>query len=94
MVVPDGHDQDHAVGEGITHLGQAALGGERVGVAESGLLGSAPSVGDRVSVSEAGDVGLGVLVDDTVLDVDAADLREFASGGTVVGDESEGVNEL
>ena len=87
IVVPDGHNQDHSLGEGTAHLGHTTEAGKDVGVAEGGLLSGAELVAERVPLSHSGDVDLGVLEDDTVLDVDAADLLECARGGTGGGQE-------
>jgi len=87
IVVPDGHDQDHSLGEGTSHLGHTTQAGEDVGITEGGLLSSAELVAERVPLSHSGDVDLGVLEDDTVLDVDAADLLECARGSTSGGQE-------
>jgi hypothetical protein len=87
VVVPDGEDENHTLGHGLVHGGEATLGSEIVGVAERGLLSSAEGCGDGVVGSHTGNVGLGVGDDDTVLDVEAADLVERTAGGTVAGEE-------
>ena len=84
MVVPDGHDEGHAVLEGVAHLGKTAEGLEGVGVAEGTLLRVAERVGDGVERAHAGDVRLRVGDDPAVLDVETADLGERARGLVVV----------
>ncbi len=87
MVVPDGHDEDHAFFEGVAHRGETAHLLEGVGVAEGGLLRVAKVVGDGVEGVHARDLRLRVGDDLAVLDVEAADLREIARGRVVGGDE-------
>lgn len=79
MVVPDGHDKDHGLGEGLAHLLQATLDVEVTDIAESSLLSIAERLGDRVA-RDTSNVGLGVLNDLAVLDVETLDLAEIASG--------------
>lgn len=86
VVVPQRHDEHHALGEGIAHGLHATLGAEVVVVTEDGLLSCAEAVGDRVA-GDAGDVGRRLTKDLAVLDVEAADLHEVAVGGVVGGDE-------
>jgi hypothetical protein len=87
MVIPDGHDQDHTLGQSLIHRGEASLVGEVVVVTESGLLGSAEVNGDRVVGSHAGNVGLGVGDNLAILDVETADLTKSTAGSTVGSDE-------
>lgn len=86
MVVPDAECEHHAVVEGVTHGLKTTLSSEVVGVAELGLLLFAVILGDGVDGGDARDVNVGVLDDFAILDIDAADLRESAVGGTVCGD--------
>jgi len=94
VVVPDGEDEDHSLCEGLGHSSHTAVSGERVGIAEEGLLGRAERVGDGVVGGETGECGEGVGDDLAILDVEAADLREGARGGVVVGDELRDDGEL
>lgn len=87
MVVPDGHDKDHARIHFITEGGEAAEFAELVFVASDFFRLGAEFVGDFVGGCDAFDIGVGLLYDFAVLDVDAADLGEGAGGGAVVGDE-------
>lgn len=86
MVIPDGHDENHALLERSAHGSKTALDRELVGVAESSLLGGAEGVGDGVA-GDAGDGGLRVRDDNAVLDVESFDLGKGAAGGAVGGDE-------
>lgn len=78
-VVPERHDEHHVAGEGLGHLGQAALVLEAVGVAEGDLLAAAEGLVDLVA-AVTGDGGLGVGDDLAALDVEAADGLEVAAG--------------
>jgi len=73
VVVPDGHDQDHGLGEGLAHLDHATLGVEVIRVAESLDALLAEGVVDGVALN-AGDLGGGVGDDAAVLGVEALDL--------------------
>ena len=86
VVIPQGHDEDHALGERSAHALQAAVLGEDVLVLEQALLGGAVVVGDGVA-ADAGPGRLGVGDHLAVLHVEALDLLEGAAGGAVVGDE-------
>ena len=89
LVVPDGHDKDHAgaLGEGLAHLLEATLCGEGVCVAEGGLLLGAELVGDGVCGVDAGDLAEGVGDHFAILDVEAVDGDEVARRGARVRDE-------
>ena len=87
MVVPEGHDENHSLIEGLAHDVEAAKALEGVVVAEGGLLGIAELVGDRVVVGQAGDVRPRVGDDPAVLDVEAANLGECARGLVVAREE-------
>lgn len=78
MVIPDGHDENHVLGEGLAHLLEAALALVVIEIAKDGLLGVAPGIGDGVLVGEAGNGGDRVGDDDAILDVEALDLGEIA----------------
>lgn len=89
VIVPNGQNEDTTAGtwahsrtEGL----ETTVGGEGVGVAESGLLVGAPIVGDGVT-SDTSNLGLRVLDDIAVLDVYATDLGEGAGGGVVGSEE-------
>jgi len=80
MVIPDGHDEDNTLGEGLVHRGESTFSGKLVIITESGLLGDAEVGGDRVIRGvDSGDVDLGVLDDNVVLDIDTADFLEGSS---------------
>jgi len=87
MVIPDTEDQNHSLGEGLTHGRETTLLREGVGIAEGGLLLRAEGIGDLVGSSDARDVGHGVLDDLSVLDVQALDGGECAGSAVVAGDE-------
>jgi len=78
VVVPDGHDEDHVLGEGLAHLGEAAALLEDVGVAEGRLLGAAVRRGDGVA-ADARDGALAVGDHLAVLHVEALDLAQLAA---------------
>lgn len=86
VVIPETHDQDHAVGETGAHAGHTTVLAEVVGVTEGGLLRVAEGVGDRVTGNTA-DGGVGLADDLAVLHIEALDLGQSTRGGTVVGDE-------
>ena len=67
---------------------------EDVGVTERGLLLGAVFIGDGVDGVDAWDVDYAVLDDLAVLDVDAANFREVAVGGSVGRDELSDNGEL
>lgn len=78
MVIPDGHDKDHGLREGLAHLGHAALAVEAVvGVFEGSSASLAPLLSDRVS-DNTGNPRLRVRDNDAVLHVEALDLGESA----------------
>lgn len=79
MVVPERQDEDHGRGDGLGHLGEAALCLEDVGVAKGELLLGAEVGGEGVT-RVRGDGGLGVGDDLAVLDVEALDLGQDAVG--------------
>ena len=84
----DGENKNHAVGDGLGELGEAALVGEGVGVVvEDLLLVGAVLVGDGGVVCQAGDARRRVVDDLVVLLVLAADLGQLARGRAVVRDE-------
>jgi hypothetical protein len=87
VIVPDGHDQNHTLGHRLVHGYVAVLGLEVVGITKDSLLLVAELSSDGGEGVNASNVGWGVLVDDAVLDVEAADLGEGTSVGTVSGDE-------
>jgi hypothetical protein len=76
MIVPNGEDEDHTLGKGLVHGGEATLGSKVVVVTEGGLLVGAELLGNGIVGGETSNVGLGVLDDLAVLDVEAADLLE------------------
>lgn len=80
MVVPQRHDQNHGLGQGGAHLGQAALVLERGLVAEGGLLRVAVVRGDGVVLGGASDGAVRVGDQLAVLDVEALDLGQRAVG--------------
>lgn len=86
MVVPEGHDEDVAVGERCTHAGVSAELAEVRAVAEDRLLFSAELVGDGVAV-DALVLGVGVGEDGAVLDVEALDVGKVAAGADELGDD-------
>jgi hypothetical protein len=87
MVVPDGHDEDNTLGEGLVDGREPTDGSEMVGVTENALLLGAEVSGDGVeSGAHSGDVDLGVLNDDAILNIDTADFFKSAGIGTVCGD--------
>jgi len=87
VVVPDGEDENHSVGECLAHASHAALVLEGSGIAESRLL-SVTIVGrDGIEGVHSRNVGLGVLNDLAILNVDATDLGETSGGRAAVGDE-------
>lgn len=77
VVVPQAHDEDHAVGHGRGHGVEAALLRKVVGAVGGRLLGGAVVVGDGVA-RDARHVGRGVANGLAVLDVEALDLVEGA----------------
>lgn len=83
VVVPQAHDEDHAIAERLTHALEASHRGEDIGVVSGGLLGSAVVGGDGVA-RDTSHVGLGVGNGLAVLDVEALDLAQVAG---VVGQE-------
>ncbi len=52
VVTPERHDEDHAVGQGVTHLLSSALEVIVLVVVEQGLLGDAEFVGDGVVLAQ------------------------------------------
>lgn len=86
VIIPQGHDENHALGEGSTHALEAAVLFEDVLVLEQALLGGAVLGGDGVA-ADAGPGRLRVGDHLAVLHVEALDLLEGAAGGAVVGDE-------
>jgi hypothetical protein len=86
VVIPERHDEDHAISEGVAHSLQAALCSKVVGVTEDGLLGLAEVVGDRVA-ADTSDVRCGLVEDLAALDVLAADLNKITVGSVVRGNE-------
>lgn len=93
-VVPQAHDENHALGSSGAHLGKAALVVEGALVAEDGLLEVAVVLGDGVA-GDALDERLRVLNDDAVLDVEALDLGKTTIALDELGDDSDdlgGVN--
>lgn len=87
VISPEGHDQYHAAAESITHLGEAALPGEVVVVAEHGFLLGAELAVDAVGLVDACNVGVGVGDDFAILPVDTADFSEGSGVGVAGGDE-------
>lgn len=79
VVIPDGHDENHTLGESLAHLRKTALLSKNVLIAESLLLGGTVVCGDGVAL-DAGDVRLGVGKDLAVLDVEALDIGKGAAG--------------
>jgi hypothetical protein len=86
VVVPERHDEDHALLQCFAHSLQATGASEVVVVSEDGLLLRAEFVGDGVT-GDTSDIGLGLLEDLATLDVYTADLSKVASVGAVGGDE-------
>jgi len=86
VVVPQRHDEDHALCKSITHALNATLSCEVVGVAEGGLLGLAEVIINCVAADTC-DVALGLIEDLATLDVLATDLDKVAVSGVVGGDE-------
>lgn len=86
VVVPQRHDEDHALCESIAHALNATLSSEVVGVAEDGLLVLAEVIVDCVAANTC-DVALGLIEDLATLDVLAADLNKVAVSGVVGGNE-------
>lgn len=78
VVVPDGHDEDHVLGQGVAHALEAAALVEDVGVAEGRLLRVAVLLRHRVA-GHARDGALAVGHDLAVLHVEALDLAEGAA---------------
>ena len=85
-VVPEGHNEDHAVLHGFAHGLQAAMLLEAHVIAEIGLRSSAEIIGHGVELGSVhGDHG--VADDLASLDEDTTDLDEVTVVGVVVGDE-------
>lgn len=75
VVIPERHNENHALLRRVTHGLQATHCLKCVSVVERGLLGVAEVIGERVGCVHPGDVRLEVLDNLAVLDVQAADLR-------------------
>ena len=87
MIIPERHNEDHSLLEGVTHDLKTTELLEAVGVVEDGLLSVTEVVGDRVVARDTGNGGDGVLDDLAVLNVDAADLSEVTGLGAVGSEE-------
>lgn len=88
MVVPDGHDEHHALGQGVAHLAEPTALVEDVLVAKRRLLLVAIILGDRVA-GNTRDGRLRVGDDLAVLDVEALDVGELAARGDKLRDNSD-----
>jgi hypothetical protein len=86
VVVPERHDEDHALLQCLAHGLHATGASEVVVVAEDALLVLAELVGNGVT-GDTSDIGLGLLEDLAALDVYTADLSKVAGVGAVGGDE-------
>jgi hypothetical protein len=86
VVVPERHDENHAILECFSHRLHATGASEVVVVAEDALLVLAELVGDGVT-ADTSNIGLGLLEDLAALDVYTADLSKVAGVGAVGGDE-------
>lgn len=76
-VVPQAHDENHGLGEGVVHAAPATLLVEVIGVVEGNLLGLAEAVGDGAA-GVVGNLGLGVANDLAILNIETLDLRKLA----------------
>lgn len=88
VVVPDGHDEHHALGQGVAHLAEPTALVEDVLVAKRRLLLVAVVLRDRVA-RDARDGGLRVGDDLAVLDVEALDVGELAARGDELRDDGD-----
>lgn len=79
MVVPQAHDEDHGLLDGLAELSHAALVLKDVAVVEGDLLGLAELRGDGIA-RVTGDGRLGVGNHLAVLDVEPLDLGQLAVG--------------
>lgn len=86
VVVPERHDENHTLCEGVAHGLHATGASEVVVVAENALLVLAEIVVDSVT-ADTSDVGSGLLEDLATLDVNTADLLKVAGVSAVGGDE-------
>jgi len=97
VVVPDGHDEDHGLLHGDTHLLESTKLLVDVGVAENFLLSIAVGIGDGVARNTSNG-GLRVGNNLAVLGVEALDLSEVAGGvGKELGNDGDllgGVDDL
>lgn len=74
MIIPDGHNEDHTVDHGLTHLLETTLFLEVVSVSHNTLLGCAHFIGDRIVLFiNSGNVGCWVLKNLTILYEDSSD---------------------
>jgi hypothetical protein len=88
MVIPDRHDENDTLSEGLVNGRESTDISKVVGVTENGLLLSAEVIGDGVEGRrDSGDVDLGVLDDFAVLNIDTADFLKSTGISTVSGNE-------
>lgn len=88
-VIPQRHDQDHALAHAVAHLRHAALLGEDVGVVELDLLRLAERVGEAVVPGQGRPRGVGLLDLGAALDVVLLDAGETAARADELGDDGE-----
>lgn len=89
VVIPQRHDEDHTLGESLTHLGESTLVLEGGLVTKGSLLSVTVGIGDGVVASDAslGRVRVGDQL--AVLDVVTADLGQHAAGLDELGHDGE-----
>ena len=87
MIIPERHNEDHSLLEGVTHDLKTTELSEAIVIVEYRLLSGAELVRDGVECTHSRNVRLGILDDTAVLDVNTADLNKITSGLVVVGEE-------
>ncbi len=93
MVIPDGHNKNHALLRGGAHSSQASLGLEQILVAKGSLLWCTEAVADGIP-RHSSDRRPGVGDDDAILDVESADLGPSSGSCIAIGNELGNDSEL
>jgi len=86
MIIPDGHDKNHALLQSSSHGSKASLGLELVLITKGSLLCITEGVADGVAFNSS-DGGLRVRDDNTILDIEPFDLAQGSGGSSIVRDE-------
>jgi hypothetical protein len=86
MIIPDGHNKNHALLQGCSHVSETSLGLELVSVTKGSLLCIAEGIGERIAFYSS-DGGRRVRDNLAILDIKPLDVSQSSGGCTITGDE-------